>query len=157
MDKPRKRIFVCSPYRPRSDDPEERKAEMESNLLKARQACRMAAEFDAIPIAPHLYFTQFLDDTTEEERAVGIAMGLALLEKCNELWVFGDTITEGMAREVSRATRLGIPVRIVHSLDLSEKDVAELLGIFHEMRASGIRPPYHANITDRKRGSKDEP
>jgi hypothetical protein len=38
------------------------------------------------PLAPHVIFTTFLDDTVLEERAVGLDLGLELLEKCDELW-----------------------------------------------------------------------
>ena len=30
-------------------------------------------------------------------------MGLVMLDKCAEVWVFGDTITEGMKGEIERA------------------------------------------------------
>ena len=150
MDKPRKKVFVCSPFRPLSNDPQTREAEKEDNLRRARQGCRMVSDLGYIPIAPHLYFPQFLDDGTEEERAIGIEMGLALLEKCDELWLFGDRITEGMAREIGRAAEQKIPIIIVHSLDLSDEDVSELLDSIHEMRAFGVKPPYRCNSTDRK-------
>ena len=110
MDKPRKKVFVCSPFRPLSNYPQTREAEKEDNLRRARQGCRMVSDLGCIPIAPHLYFPQFLDDGTEEERAIGIEMGLALLEKCDELWLFGNRITEGMKREITIAKELDIPI-----------------------------------------------
>jgi hypothetical protein len=53
-----------------------------------------------IPIAPHVYFTQFLDENSEEERTLGISMGIELLKMCDELRVCGDKITEGMKMEI---------------------------------------------------------
>ena len=150
MDKPRKKVFICSPFRPISKDPKMWETEKEDNLRRARQGCRMVSDLGGIPVAPHLYFPQFLDDGTEEERAIGIEMGLALLEKSDELWLFGNRITEGMAREIGRAAKLKIPITIVHSLELSDEDVSEMLNSIHEMRSSGIRRPYHSSITDRK-------
>ena len=36
-----KKIFVCSPYRPLSETEESRKAELESNIYRAKTACRI--------------------------------------------------------------------------------------------------------------------
>lgn len=35
-----------------------------------------------------------------EERAVGMEAGRNLLGLCDELWIFGDAVTEGMAGEI---------------------------------------------------------
>lgn len=32
-------------------------------------------------------------------------MGIVLLGKCDEVWVFGGTISEGMAAEIARAKK----------------------------------------------------
>jgi hypothetical protein len=70
------------------------------------------------PIAPHLYFPQFLDDERESERDLGIQMGLSLLKGCSQLWYFGDTVTMGMKHEIDEANRLGIPVRHIPETDI---------------------------------------
>ncbi len=65
-----------------------------------------------IPIAPHVYFTQFLDDTKQEERAAGMDMGLSLLAMCDELWVYGiENPSEGMRSEIEYAKQHQIPIR----------------------------------------------
>lgn len=48
-------VYICSPCR----------GDIEKNIEKAQRYCREAVELwdDVIPIAPHVYFTQFLDDT----------------------------------------------------------------------------------------------
>ena len=56
-----------------------------------------------IPIAPHLLFPQFLDDTNPKERELGLFFGDALMSKCSEVWVFGNYISEGMKAEINRA------------------------------------------------------
>ena len=38
-------------------------------------------------------------------------MALILLTRCNELWYFGDTVSDGMKKEISRARWRNIPVR----------------------------------------------
>lgn len=106
-----KKIFVCSPYRPLSETEESRKTELEANIHRAKTACRILTTLGFMPLAPHLYFTTFLKDEEKREREYGIRLGLQWLEEADELWVFGDTISEGMAVEIARAKELTKPVR----------------------------------------------
>ena len=70
---------------------------------KARRYSRFAADAGTIPIAPHLLFPQFLSEETERELA--IFMDLVLLGKCEQLWVFGGEVSDGMRREIGRQSR----------------------------------------------------
>lgn len=71
----------------------------------------MTAWPDVIPIAPHLLFTQFLDDTKPNERSIGLEAGIALLDMCDEIWVYGlVNPSEGMAAEIEYAKEYGIPI-----------------------------------------------
>jgi len=48
-----------------------------------------------IPIAPHVYFSQFMDGHNPNDRRRALEMNKKLLEFCDELWgVFGNEITE---------------------------------------------------------------
>ena len=106
-----KKIFVCSPYRPTANDPPCRKAQLEANIQRAKTACRILATMGVLPLAPHLYFTQFLKDEDAQEQATGIRFGMEWLEAADEVWVFGESISEGMAAEIKRAYELKKPVR----------------------------------------------
>ena len=86
-------IYVCSPYA----------GDIESNVKAARRYSRFAVDSGYIPIAPHLLFPQFLNDTDPRERELGLFFGNALMSKCSEVWVFGETISPGMAAEIRRA------------------------------------------------------
>ncbi len=92
----RKKVFICSPFR----------GDMEGNARKAAAYSRMACEQGFLPVAPHLLFPQFLNEGIEEERRLGISMGMELLALCDEVWVFGEA-TEGMAAEIAYATEQG--------------------------------------------------
>ena len=105
-----KKIFICSPYQPTANDPPCRKAQLEANIQRAKTACRILATMGVLPLAPHLYFTQFLKDEDAQERATGIRFGMQWLEAADEVWVFGETISEGMAAEIKRAHELKKPV-----------------------------------------------
>ena len=87
-----RKVYICSPYR----------GDVEKNVRNARSYCRMAVEEGAIPMAPHIYFTQFLDDADEAQRGIGIEAGIQLMLECDEVWVFGEP-TEGMKSEIGRA------------------------------------------------------
>lgn len=98
-------IFICSPYR----------GDVEANLENARRYCRFAIRRGGIPFAPHLLFTQFLDDSAAHERELGLELGLSMLSICDELWAFGKP-TAGMELEISEAERQKIPVRRFNAL-----------------------------------------
>lgn len=86
---------------------------MSANIQKAINYCKEAIRIDsrAIPIAPHIYCTQFLDDTIPSERAAGLDMGLAMLSKCSEIWVYGiNNPSEGMKAEIQYAKSHGIKI-----------------------------------------------
>ena len=94
-------VYVCSPL----------SGDMDANQEAARSYCRFAVEAGYIPIAPHLFFPQFMDDNSERERDLALFMDIVLLSKCAELWVFGDTISRGMSIEIEKARRKGKPIR----------------------------------------------
>lgn len=60
---------------------------------------------NCIPLAPHLLFPQFMNDDIPQERELAMFMNMVLLGKCNELWVFGNTISNGMAQEIEKAKK----------------------------------------------------
>jgi hypothetical protein len=98
-------VYVCSPWR--SPDEATRRA----NRDRAERACREIATSGDVPIAAHLLYPQFLDDGDLIERGVGLRCALALLARCDEVRVVGDTISSGMAREIAAAEEMGIAVR----------------------------------------------
>ena len=111
-----KQVFICSPFKPvGGTSPEERRRSQIKNESLARMACRMAVEKGCVPYAPHLYFTQFLDDSIPEERELGMMFGLTWLKKCDEVWVVGDDVSEGMEREIRSAWRWEIPIKRVNT------------------------------------------
>jgi len=72
-------VYICSPLRPVSPDVSAHLDELKANIRLACDACIFAAVRGFIPIAPHLYFPQFLDDDKPMERTLGMNMGLELL------------------------------------------------------------------------------
>ena len=95
-----KKIFVCSKLR----------GDINNNIKKAKEYCRNIALNKNIPIAPHIYFTLFLNELNENERNLGILMGIELLKDCDEVWVFNKDISEGMQKEINVAKKLNIKI-----------------------------------------------
>lgn len=140
-----KKIFVCSPYRPTSKTEECRKDELAANISRAKNACRILAMLGILPLAPHLYFTQFLKDEDAQERNNGMKFGMRWLEDADELWVFGSTITEGMAAEIEKAHELNKPVR-----NLPEP------GRVVELLLKSISEQYHVPLDDKAESSNGQ-
>lgn len=96
-----KLVFVCSAYR----------GDVEYNTSRAKGYCRFVWLRGFMPYAPHLHNTQFLEEDIEEERQEGILLGLEMLKRSDEMWVFGEKLTEGMKEEHKAAQQLKIPIR----------------------------------------------
>lgn len=86
-------VYICSPY----------SGDVEKNVEAAQKYSRFAVDTGYIPIAPHLLFPQFLNDSDPKERSLGLFFGNALMSKCSEVWVFGSRISSGMEAEIKRA------------------------------------------------------
>ena len=84
---------------------------MKQNTEMARRYCRYAVDQGCIPLAPHLLLPQFLSEETERDLAISI--DLRFLSLCQELWVCGSGLSEGIQRELEQATLAGMPVRFV--------------------------------------------
>lgn len=118
----KKIVYICSPLQ----------GNMQENITKAQLYCRsaMLSNPDVVPIAPHIYFTQFLNDLDPIERSLGMTGGLDLLKKCDEMWVFGiENPSEGMRLEMECAKLCEIPIlnghKVLHIDSTTEKEGAK--------------------------------
>ena len=94
-------VYICSPYA----------GDIEANVANARRYCRFAVDSGCIPIAPHLFYPQFMNDDDEKERRLGLFFGNVLMDRCSEVWVFGERISAGMESEIKRSRRKGYRLR----------------------------------------------
>ena len=91
------RVFICSKYA----------GDIEHNVRVAQALCRMALEGGLAPFAPHLLYTQFLDDSDPVQRDIGISTGLRFMETCDVVWVYvGEGVSDGIRRELEHAQSL---------------------------------------------------
>lgn len=107
-----KKVYICSPL---GDD-------VESNLEKVKRYTRYALICGTAPVVPHFY-ALCLDDYNKKEREIGLAAGLGMLWFCDEMWVFGDTASEGMQSEIQFCKNLNIKIK-----KINEKDIIKVIG-----------------------------
>ena len=112
-----KKVYICAPLG----------GDVEGNLERVKRYTRYALMCGTAPVVPHFY-ALCLNDNDQTEREIGLAAGLGMLWFCDELWVFGQNITEGMKQELQFCKHLNIKTRYV-----SEKEIRKKIGgIKHE-------------------------
>ena len=107
-----RKVYVCAPLG----------GNVESNLKKVRTYTEYALRCGTAPVVPHFY-AECLDDNNPKDREVGLAAGMSLLWLCDEVWVFGDTVTDGMRAELKFGKNLNIRIRYI-----TEKEIQNVLG-----------------------------
>lgn len=112
----KKLIYVCSPLRGDSTGEDIRPTAL-ANMLKAEQHCKDVLIAGHIPIAPHVMLSGILHDDIPNERQTALEVGLELVCRCDELWVFGGGyISEGMSAELTLARELELPIKYVKAV-----------------------------------------
>lgn len=102
--------------------------EVAFNKKVARYYCRKLVAEGKVPIAPHLYYTQFLDDQFEDDRNKGLDLGLLALQECQEYMavIVDGIISRGMSGELEEAKVLGLPGHIVN---VTKREIKELMKV----------------------------
>ena len=77
-------VYICSPF----------SGDVENNVIKAQRYSRYS-----------------LND--EKERRLAMHFNYVLLGKCEEVWVFGDKISPGMAEEIRVAEKRKMKIRYI--------------------------------------------
>lgn len=115
-----KKVYIISRYRAFTE------RGREFNRKVARYFCRKVVLEGKQPIAPHLYYTQFLDDGDERERRIGTQMGIKELREADEflLILIDGKISEGMYAEIREATKEGKRGRIIC---MTRKEIEEVM------------------------------
>ncbi len=83
---------------------------IEDDIAYARDYCKIASLEKVLPLSPTLIFTEFLNEKMFDEREEINKLSLALLSKCDEVWVMGTTVTEEMKNIIEFAKIKHIPI-----------------------------------------------
>ncbi|GHU54053.1 hypothetical protein FACS1894132_08040 [Clostridia bacterium] len=62
-----KKVYICSPYREYTDK-QDHQLPVEDNIENAVNYCKIAIANGCLPVCPHIYFIQFLDDDKISQR-----------------------------------------------------------------------------------------
>ncbi len=105
----KKKVYICAPLG----------GDIEGNLQNAIRYTLFALKSGVAPVTPHFY-AMCLDDNKEEERELGRSAGISLLWYCDEMWIFGDEITEGMAAEIKFCENLNLKMRKIKASEIKK-------------------------------------
>lgn len=88
--------------------------DIKDNLESIRKIVREInlSRNDIVPFAPYWLDCHALDDSVISERERGIKNDIELFNRgfIDEVWLFGNKISNGMQAEIELAKKLGIPV-----------------------------------------------
>ena len=108
----KKKVYICAPLG----------GNVEGNVKKAVRYAKFALKSGVAPIVPHFY-ALCLNDDILKERELGRQAGMSLLWFCDEMWVFGDRITQGMQEEILFCKNMKIKIR-----KIKESEIKKVLG-----------------------------
>jgi hypothetical protein len=114
MSRP-KMVFIAHPI----------SGDVENNCRRVLEICRQIHTKEVIPVFPRLTWSQYLGDSPDDKE-LAIALNEAYFRSgtIDELWVYGDKLSDGMKREIQLARELGI--KVVPMTDLVAHDIAAL-------------------------------
>ena len=103
--------------------------DVESNLERAKRWMKWVETHHPsfAVIADWIIECQIWDDSNPEHRAAGFRRNLAIIERCDELWLVGPRVSSGMAKERDHALRFGLRVRDLTSFELIDAPNGPLL------------------------------
>ena len=81
-----KLVYICAPLR----------GDVEKNIEFARQKAQEVFQAGDIPVCPHLMFPPIADPENPTQDQAAREMGLRLVESCQQVNVYGTTLSEGM-------------------------------------------------------------
>lgn len=105
----KKKVYICAPLG----------GHVKENLQNAVTYTEFALKSGVAPVTPHFY-ALCLDDNKKEDRELGKSAGMSLLWFCDEMWIFGNNVTEGMRAEINFCKNLNVKVRMVKSHEINK-------------------------------------
>ena len=103
-----KKVYICAPF--------------SWDVEQARRYTEYALRCGVAPVTPHFY-ALCLNESVPKDHKLGRAAGRSLLWLCDELWIFGDRVTDGMRAEIQFCKHLNIRIRTIH-----ENQITKVLG-----------------------------
>ena len=94
----------------------------DEDIENAAKYYEFTLQSECVPVGPHAYATMFgVNEASEIKRLRQV--GMSLIWFCDEIWVFGEQITESMQEEISFGRNMKIRMRKIR-----DKDIKKVLG-----------------------------
>jgi len=98
-----------------------------ANVARAKLWLRWltdSREEPAAVVAPWITEVELWDDDDPEQREAGLRRCLVMVERCDELWLTGGRVSEGMDRERRHAMKHGLTVVDVTAMGIHSPPIA---------------------------------
>ncbi|GEM_PF-6188196 len=106
---------------------------LEQNIERVRGICKNLYSKRLMPIAVHLYFTQFMDDTKKEDRELGLEFDLEILRRgfINKILACGHKVSTGMNLELNVIRERTLPLICKEEQTIAplEKHLRDIMGV----------------------------
>jgi hypothetical protein len=103
-------IYLCHPV----------SGDVAGNLANAKLWVRWVEEnYPVAVVASWITECEIWDDDNPEHRKAGLARDLAVIERCDAVWLVGGRISSGMAAEAAHAEKFGLPINDLTNLGAS--------------------------------------
>lgn len=97
-------IYICSPF----------KGNTTRNIRRAKEYSKWVYNQGHIPICVHIYLENATGLSEKKgDREELLRLGKEFLYLCEELWVFGDNISDGMDEEIKAAQKMLKKVKVI--------------------------------------------
>ena len=85
---------------------------LEQNLERVKNICKSLYSKELMPISVALYFTQFMDDTKQEDRELGLEFDLEILRRdfIDKILAYGHKVSRGMGLELALVKERKLPL-----------------------------------------------
>ena len=104
-----RRVYICAPF----DGRDTRSRE------KLWWYCQFAVEHGCIPVAPDMYYPEFMHlEFSKHQKELARHFAIRDVSICQEIWAFGDKLTQDIKRKLQVAVSLGINVRLLPDWDI---------------------------------------
>ncbi len=105
----KKKVYICAPLG----------SKIKENLQNTATYTKFALKSGVAPVTPHFY-AMCLDDNKKDEIELGRSAGMSLLWFCDEIWIFGDIITERMKAEINFCKNLKVKIRKIKPHEINK-------------------------------------
>ena len=106
----KRKVYICASSN----------GDVKKSIQRAMLYTKFALKSNVAPITPQ-FFALSLDYNKKDERAIGQSAGINLLWYCDEMWIFGEEITDEMKAEINFCKNLNIKMRRIKAKEIRKK------------------------------------